>query len=240
VGEVAGDFLADGEDLGERRWRELERSAEILGVERLEYLGYGDSGLGGQGRRNSPLVPFAQADPNEAADRLAAIIADEGADVVTIYDQHGGYRHPDHVQVHRVGHLAAARVQPRTLLEATINRDLLATGVDLARSLGFDVPPEFSPDTFEEWFLPEAELTHRVDVSAFIDQKRAAMEAHASQLTSADGGTRSIAAFLSLPPEYFALAFGYEWFVQVGLAPGITRDDVFDDRPADQREGSPT
>ncbi len=227
IGEVASDFLHGDEDLGDRRWRELERSAEILGVERLEWLGYGDSGLAGAGRPGSPLVPFARADPDDAADRLAAIIADEAADVVTIYDRNGGYQHPDHLQVHRVGHLAAQRALPATLLEATINRDLLVTGLDLARTLGFGIPPAFSPETFDEWFVPEVELTHRVDVAEFVDLKRAAMEAHASQSTSGDGGVRTIAAFLSLPPEYFTLAFGTEWFVQPGLPAGISRDDVF-------------
>ncbi|MCX7619528.1 MAG: PIG-L family deacetylase [Acidimicrobiales bacterium] len=242
VGEVADDFLSSGEDLGDRRWRELERSAAILGVERLEWLGYGDSGLTGKGRPGSRLVPFAHADPNEAADRLAAIIADEHADVVTIYDRHGGYHHPDHLQVHRIGHLAAHRAQPGAVLEATINRGLLKTGLELARSLGFEIPSAFSPETFDEWFLPEESLTHRVDVSSFVDTKRASMEAHASQSTSASGGTRTIAAFLSLPPEYFALAFGSEWFAQAGCPGGIRYDDVFDVlRPdaTDTAEGAP-
>ena len=46
VGEVAGDFLTEGEGLGDRRWRELERSAALLGVARIEWLGYADSGHG--------------------------------------------------------------------------------------------------------------------------------------------------------------------------------------------------
>ena len=32
---------------------------------------------------------------------------EEHADVLTIYDWHGNYGHPDHIQVHRVGHRAA-------------------------------------------------------------------------------------------------------------------------------------
>ena len=46
---------------------------------------------------------FADADVDEAAARLAAILVEERADVLTSYDPNGGYGHPDHVQVHRVG-----------------------------------------------------------------------------------------------------------------------------------------
>ena len=35
---------------------------------------------------------------------MAAVLRDEQADVVVLYDWHGVYGHPDHVQVHRVGH----------------------------------------------------------------------------------------------------------------------------------------
>ncbi len=73
VGEVAADFLGDGEALGARRWHELERAAEVLGVARLEWLGYGDSGSApGPGAtidRRDPAGPvrFVDADPDEAA-----------------------------------------------------------------------------------------------------------------------------------------------------------------------------
>ena len=44
---------------------------------------------------------------------------------------------------------------------------------------------------------PEDEITWRVDVSAYLPQKRAALEAHRSQATD-------IERFLSMPPEVFA------------------------------------
>ena len=64
--------------------------------------------------------------------------------------------------------------------------------------------------------LPADAITHQIDVSAFLDQKKRSMQAHASQSTSSTDGPRSIALFLSLPDEYFALAFGTEWFVERG------------------------
>ncbi len=50
---------------------------------------------------------FWQADVDEAAERLAAILREVGCDVLTHYDDHGNYGHPDHIQVHRVGRRAA-------------------------------------------------------------------------------------------------------------------------------------
>ena len=46
---------------------------------------------------------FWRADVDAAAERLAAILREENADVFTCYDSNGVYGHPDHVQVHRVG-----------------------------------------------------------------------------------------------------------------------------------------
>src|SRR3954454_23477794 len=68
AGLVAGDFLDRDENLDDRRWHELERSAELLGVARLEWLGYADSGSGPDtGRAGRSVDAFAAADIDEAA-----------------------------------------------------------------------------------------------------------------------------------------------------------------------------
>jgi LmbE family N-acetylglucosaminyl deacetylase len=239
VGEVAGDFLGDDEALYARRWAELMRSADILGVSRLEWLGYGDSGSG-PARAPAPTGPagqsgpvrFVDADIDEAAARLAAILRDESADVLTSYDPNGGYGHPDHVQVHRVGARAGELAGTPTVLEATIDRELMRTGVELAQSLGYEVPADFTPDQFDVWYTTTEAITHAVDVSAHLEQKKAAMEAHASQATADDPrSTRSLELFVNLPPDYFGLAFGTEWFVERAIpAPtsaAARADDVF-------------
>src|SRR5436853_7834738 len=46
-GEVAEGVLGAGEALGQRRERELAQAAEVLGVDRVEFLGYVDSGMMG-------------------------------------------------------------------------------------------------------------------------------------------------------------------------------------------------
>ena len=67
-----------------------------------------------------------RADVEAAAARLLDVVDRGDADVLTIYDWHGGYGHPDHIKVHDVG-LAAARQRPALrVLEATFNRDAMA------------------------------------------------------------------------------------------------------------------
>jgi LmbE family N-acetylglucosaminyl deacetylase len=149
VGDAAAAYRAGG--LGDQRVAETEASVAALGVHRLVFLGYGDSGLDGDGSglTGAATEPFARAGVDEAAERLAEVLREEHADVVTTYDPNGGYGHPDHLQVHRVGRRAAELAGTPVVLEATINRDLMQAGIGLAASLGRDVPPAFSPHHLE-------------------------------------------------------------------------------------------
>ena len=69
-------------------------------------LGFLDSGMAGEESNRHP-DSFAAADLEEAAGLLADLFREERADVLVIYDEHGGYGHPDHVKVHDVGRRAA-------------------------------------------------------------------------------------------------------------------------------------
>src|SRR5260370_41017468 len=105
-------MLEPGEKMAERRVQETQRAAEILGVSRVEFLGYVDSGMMGT-PENDAQGSFWTADLDEAAKRLAKILDEERADVLTIYDDHGGSGQPDHNHVPRVGaRPAEARADP--------------------------------------------------------------------------------------------------------------------------------
>ena len=79
----------------------------MLGIHRVAWLGYEDSGHDRLGAEREPRVVPCRRRVDEAAERLAAILREEQADVLTIYDWHGNYGHPDHIKVHHVGHRAA-------------------------------------------------------------------------------------------------------------------------------------
>ncbi|ASO20847.1 LmbE family N-acetylglucosaminyl deacetylase [Actinoalloteichus hoggarensis] len=219
-GEVPADFLAEGEELWQRRVAETEAAAEILGVARTEFLGYVDSGMMGEPTNDAP-GSFWTASVEEAAEKLAAILREENADVLTCYDDNGGYGHPDHIQVHRVGMRAAELAGTPRVYQNTMNRDHLREGMAAfaaqAEAAGMDMTDLDDGD--EEVGKPEAELTARVDVTAYNEYKRRAMRAHASQISEDS-------FFLSIPEEAFSVAFGIEWFIRVGQGPGITETDL--------------
>src|SRR5689334_5643977 len=147
VGLAASQFGTAATLAGHRR-EELQRSADAIGAARVEFLGYGDSGLDGQAVPADGLEAFARADVEGAAQRLAALLREEGADVLTSYDASGGYGHPDHVQVHRVGARAAELAGTPVVLEATVDQDLLRRAVRVASRL-YRFPPEFDRAAFE-------------------------------------------------------------------------------------------
>ncbi|MFZ6004867.1 MAG: PIG-L family deacetylase [Actinomycetota bacterium] len=219
-GEVDDGVLEPGETLGERRTKECMRSAEILGVKRVEFLGYVDSGMIGTAE-NDLDGSFWTAPVDEAAEKLAAILRDEAADIVTIYDSDGGYGHPDHIQVHRVGLRAAQLAGTPRVFEGTMNRDHIRRVIEEGVRAGA-IPADQVPDVTEDstFGRPEALITTTVDVRDHLATKRASMAAHASQISETS-------FFLAMPEEAFAASFGWEWFIRHGVPEGHRDDDLF-------------
>jgi LmbE family N-acetylglucosaminyl deacetylase len=213
-GEVAEGFLRDGESLGDRRVEETERSAAILGVQAVEWLGYRDSGMMGTPTNDEPSC-FWRADVEEAASKLAGILASYDTDVLTIYDSNGSYGHPDHIKVHRVGVRAAEIAGVREVFEATMNRDHIVRNMrEAIEAAGDDIPGDLPDPSSEDFNLgvPETSITTAVDVTAYLDRKRASMRAHASQI-------QEQSFFLAMPDDAFARGFGVEWFIHRGVEP---------------------
>ena len=127
LGEPVPGVLADGEQLALRRSAECYTAAQALGAHRVEFLGYTDSGMMGEPTNDAPYC-FWRAPVEHAARRLAVILDEEEPDVLTVYDDIGGYGHPDHIQVHRVGMRAAELSAVPVVAQQTINRDWLARG----------------------------------------------------------------------------------------------------------------
>lgn len=203
--------LAPGETIVDRRRAEALASAEVIGISRVAWLDYEDSGMTGW-EQNSNTANFVQADLDEAAGRLAAILDDEDADVLIGYDWHGNYGHPDHIKVHHVAYRAAelAKRTPR-VLEQSNNRDDAERMAARAVAFGIDIdinPEEMVGDDGLPMGLPESELNWRVDVTEMIDRKRAALAAHGSQSDTQ--------WMLSMPEQIFAGWLGHEYFREQG------------------------
>ncbi len=223
-GEVAEGFLDSGEELWQRRERETEASARALGVARGEFLGYVDSGMIGTPENEAPEC-FWSADIDEAAERLAKILREESADVLTVYDDNGNYGHPDHIQVHRVGVRAAELAGVDRVYESTLDRDYFRELMSRAAELGMqDVAEEGDATNSEGEFQmgkPGSEITTRVDVRAFLEAKRNSMRAHASQIAETS-------FFLSMPPEAFEATWGTEFYIRRGAPAGTVETSLVD------------
>jgi LmbE family N-acetylglucosaminyl deacetylase len=213
LGEVPDGLLRPGETLADRRASELTEAATLLGVDRQLLLGYEDSGMEGE-PSSLRAGCFATADVEEAATRLAGILTDEGSDVLVTYDEHGGYGHPDHVQVHTVGMRAAALAGTPVVYLATVDRGFTQSLRTLVSDSGW-APSEENQEQMEgadTMGEPSERITTEVDVTAHLATKRAAMRAHVSQI-----GEDSI--FLSMPEDVFSRVWGQEWYIRVHPAP---------------------
>lgn len=211
----APDDLAEGETVVDRRRAEAEAAAEVIGTHRIVWLGYADSGMTGWAQ-NGHESSFYTADTEAAAEKVAAILREEDADVVVGYDWHGGYGHPDHVKVHAVTKRAAELAGTPRYLEGSMNRDAMVRGFEAARAAGMDVgdwDPSRPMDDGNPLGSSESELHWACDVSDYLSVKRDALKAHASQ-----GDAQGM---LSMPEQMFAQGFSWEHFIEPGRPDGM-------------------
>lgn len=87
--------------LGELRAYELEGSMAALGVTEWDNLGYRDSDMLGRPGNADPRC-FWQANLDEAIGRMTWMVRRYRPDVLTTYNDFGGYGHPDHIRAHLV------------------------------------------------------------------------------------------------------------------------------------------
>ena len=210
------------DELGQHRIGELDRACQALGVTDHRFLGgegrYRDSGMMGLPDNDDPRC-FWQADVEEAAAALAAIIEEVGAETIVSYDAHGFYGHPDHIQAYRVASRARELAGGSARQYATaVPRSVLAAAVEL--------PPDswFIRSTDLSVSVPDDQVTTEIDGSAYLNAKRAAMRAHETQITvdgdffalSNDTGLRITAT------EYYTRLTGPP--AAPAPEPGYTRD----------------
>ncbi len=201
--------------VADERVIETRRSADILGINRVEFLGYHDSGMLGDPRNAAPQA-FWSADTEQVAFRLAILLNEEDPDAIVFYDPTGIYGHPDHVKVHQVGTRAAEVARIDVVYEVTVDREYLHfVETHLVVEAGKSGVLSSTGDlglAASHIGMPTVLITTTVDVRCVLDVKRAAMAAHNSQIPET-------ASAMRLPTESFAGVYGYEWFIRHG-APG--------------------
>jgi N-acetyl-1-D-myo-inositol-2-amino-2-deoxy-alpha-D-glucopyranoside deacetylase len=221
---------------------------------RVHRLGYRDSGMMDT-EANKHVEAFWQADLDEAIGRLVSVIRAARPLVMVTYDANGNYGHPDHINAHRVAVAAMQAAADASrypdagpawavakFYEVAFSRDrwngvmeeMKARGIKLPWDAEAEADGEAATDAEarsesaeeESFGLPEAEITTRVDVTAWSDAKRAAMDCHRTQ-------RQDFGWLLELPddlapriltPESFVLT---RWPYQ-GIAPGLRETSLFD------------
>jgi len=185
---------ADG-GLGQYRIGELAAACAALGVTDHRFLGgpgrWRDSGMMGLPSNDVPGC-FWQADVDEAARELLRVIREVRPQVLISYDSNGFYGHPDHIQAHRVARRAFELADGLVgkFYATALPRSVLVGAVEAMRQRQQDGSfpgggPDFrnveSVDDFP-FGVPDEDVTTEIDATAYLDQKLAAMRAHATQI----------------------------------------------------------
>jgi LmbE family N-acetylglucosaminyl deacetylase len=198
--------------LGEIRAGELERAMGVLGVTEWENLGYRDSGMMGTDGNRDPRA-FWQADLDDAARRLTWLVRQYQPDVMTTYNDFGGYGHPDHIRTHDVAVRAFDRAgdpawypeqlegtglapwAPSKLYEqaipASVRGRMEARLKELGRKSFWSPPDDATPEQIAEMeafaakmLVPDERITTWIDVSGEpLQAKWDAIQEHVTQIS---------------------------------------------------------
>lgn len=226
IGEQWAQLAADRADqLGGYRVSELTAALAELGAGPPLFLGgagrWRDSGMAGTDSAENPRA-FIHSGPAAVA-ALTQILLQLRPRVVVSYDPKGGYGHPDHIRAHQITTAAidTAAEQgwdtPKFYWTVT-DAEIVRTHTDALARRTVDQLPGALP---QGWRLPaEGELpgvpsntvTAAVDVSEVLTAKRAALGAHATQVSVAPSGrefalSNNVAQPI-LPEEHYVLVRG--------------------------------
>ena len=184
----------------------------VLGVTEWENLGYRDSDMMGRPGNLDPRN-FWQADIDAAAGRLTWLVRRYQPDVITTYNEFGGYGHPDHIRVHDVSirafdragdpawypeQLAEGGVEvwtPSKLYEQAIPASVRAKMAERLKELGqksfWEPPEDATPEQIAEFeayaakmLVPDERITTWVDISGDpLQRKWDAIHEHVTQIS---------------------------------------------------------
>jgi mycothiol S-conjugate amidase len=183
------------------RRKEMDEAREILGVKQ-SWLGFVDSGL----PEGDPLPPlpdgcFALRDVEEAAEPLVKLIREFKPQVITTYDENGGYPHPDHIMTHRISMVAFDAAgdpgrypeagepwQPQKLYyNQGFNRPRTEALHKALLDAGLESPYEAWLERWKKMERNERTITTYVPCADYFEIRDKALIAHATQIDP-DGG----------------------------------------------------
>ena len=212
VGTVDEEHLNGYQDIAELRTAELERAANILGLKEVFFLDYRDSGMPGT---EDNQHPDAQVNHpiDEVAGKVVKYIRELKPEIVITFDPIGGYRHPDHIHIHKATVLAfekandasfhpeaGAPFHPRALYYQVFSRRILRLMVRLMPLFGQD-PTRFGRNqdvNVKDLAEVDFPVHVRLDITPVAAIKQEAGRQHASQ-----GGSQMRRGWLGLLSRFF-------------------------------------
>lgn len=194
AGEVDPECLEGYDSIAELRVAELNCAAEVLGINQVMILPYRDSGMTGSPDNGHPQA-LINASLDEVAGKIASYIREFKPQVVLTFDPAGGYRHPDHIFIHRAATRAvylagdpeyasdSPPYHPARLFYHTIPRHFIRFNVRLLRLLGKDPSKYGKNQDIDLTLLAEDDFPVHVivDYGRHNSAKMTASECHASQ-----------------------------------------------------------
>lgn len=195
AGTVDPEFLNGFKDTAEMRTNELMRAAKELGLKEVHFLGYRDSGMPGMEANKHPDAQINH--PVEVvAGKVVKHIREIKPDIVITFDPIGGYKHPDHIHIHKATVLAfekagdasfhpdaGAPFRPSALYYQIFPRWFLRVMTRLMPLIGKD-PTKWGRNgdiNLKELAEVDFPVHVRLNVRAVSEEKRKASEQHASQ-----------------------------------------------------------
>jgi LmbE family N-acetylglucosaminyl deacetylase len=195
AGTLDAEYLDGFKDTAELRTNELMRAAKILGLKEVFFLDYRDSGMPGTEENKHPDAQINHS-IDEVAGKVVKYIRELKPDVVITFDPIGGYKHPDHIHIHKATVLAFEKAndasfhpdagspyKPRALYFQVFPRRILRWTVRLMPLFGKD-PTKFGRNqdvNLRELAEVDFPVHARMDISPVAEIKREASRQHASQ-----------------------------------------------------------
>jgi LmbE family N-acetylglucosaminyl deacetylase len=100
AGEVDPEYLEGYHSIAERREDELRCAANYLGLKKVHFLEYRDSGMQGSDDNKHPEA-FINAPLEKVTEQVVNYIREIKPQVVLTFDPVGGYHHPDHIHIQK-------------------------------------------------------------------------------------------------------------------------------------------
>jgi len=197
AGEIADSSLATAEALGKVREIELKAACKVLGIDQVRFLDYRDSGMAGAPENDLPESLF-QADPGQVTGKIIKLIRELLPQILITFEPHGIYGHPDHIIISRCTTRAFDMArdptaypdsgnpsQPQIMYYNALLHKWFKSIYKRLKILNLETTSiaQMITSTRENLHKVDRQITHEIDVSAYVRAKIDSLVCHRTQIT---------------------------------------------------------